>query len=452
MKFLLLFMVTWTGHILVTSGAPFHTYDTTEVMTVPESKVIDFDNLTESERADLLRNQVNITAIRLQQQRYREAQRNIQRPGSPMSIIMSATDPNISAHVQQRKVIEKHIISNIKQNIEQNLMRNESAGHAGATHEVAFSPLCDLPKHSNQSGLDDDYTSILYFRFPYSKQHTSVSSAILRLYMNGNATDGWNRRDSDNCKDPSDQMIRVTASVFWRKKSKDNSSSERKKRICSSITTTRNFRGWITLDTLLAVKLWDKPNRNFVIAIDVQDQDDNPLPAAKFFQSTDCSEASKTNASATVLPWSFFRNSLSWTSDEMDDVPHVPRIDVMMHKIPQHHLFLSHSHHHRMFRSKPHYGGAATNSHNVRYRLENGSAAPTSSSAAAAAASSVGNSYELEEVEIKQHHHPSVHSHHSMNKPHKKRHLNHHRLVLAANSAESNEYFAASASLEERKL
>lgn len=75
----------------------------------------------------------------------------------------------------------------------------------------------------------------------------------------------------------------------------DNLSMERKKRICSSITITRNFRGWITLDTLLAVKLWDKPNRNFGIAIDVQDQDDNALPAARFFQPTDCSEASKAN-------------------------------------------------------------------------------------------------------------------------------------------------------------
>lgn len=73
------------------------------------------------------------------------------------------------------------------------------------------------------------------------------------------------------------------------------SPTERKKRICSSITITRNFRGWITLDTLLAVKLWDKPNRNFGIAIDVQDQDDNALPAARFFQPTDCNEASKTN-------------------------------------------------------------------------------------------------------------------------------------------------------------
>ncbi|XP_055631871.1 protein anachronism [Toxorhynchites rutilus septentrionalis] len=457
MKFLLLFVVTCSWEVLVTSGAPFNSYDTMDEMLVPESKVLDFDNLTESERVDLLRNQINITAVRLQQQLLRAAaaQKNMQRAGAPMAIKQSATEPNISSHVQNRKVIEKHIIGNIKHNIESNLMRNDSLGHAGATHEMAFSAVCDLPKHTNQSFWEDDYTWNLFFRLPHSKPYTSVSTAILRLYMNGaaNSTEGWNRRESDNCKDPSEQMIRVTVSVYWRKKSKDNSSTERKKRICSSITITRNFRGWITLDTLLAVKLWDKPNRNFGIAIDVQDQDDNPLPAARFFQSTDCSEASKSNATAAVLPWNFFRNSLSWSSDEMDDVPHVPRIDVMMHKsFPQHHYFASHHYHqqrpahHRVFRPKFHYGSAGAPSapaYNVRYRFD-----PVGT--AASTATNSGNSYETEEVEIKQH--PSVHSHHSLTKPHKKRHLTHHRLFADSAEGSDEEDDFSSASLEERKI
>ncbi|XP_065087930.1 protein anachronism [Ochlerotatus camptorhynchus] len=458
MMFLLLFVISCSWNGMVVQGAPYAYDATMEEMVVPESKVLDFDNLTESERVDLLRNKINITAVKVQQERLRAAaaQKNMQRGGAPMAIKQSASEPNISSHVQNRKNIEKHIIGNIKHNIESNLMRNDSLGNVGATHEMAFSAVCDLPKHTNQSFWDDDYTWNLYFRLPHSKPYTSVSTAMLRLYMNGadNSTDSWNRRDSDNCKNPAEQMIRVTVSVYWRKKSKDNLSTERKKRICSSITITRNFRGWITLDTLLAVKLWDKPNRNFGIAIDVQDQDDNALPAARFFQPTDCSEASKANATATVLPWNFFRNSLSWSSDEMDDVPHVPRIDIMMHKtIPQHpHYFTAQHHHHRMFRQqqKHHYGGS------VRYRLENAS----SSSAAGSASSAFGNSYEMDEtVEIKQHQ-PSVHAHHSQAKPHKKRHLNqqhqhqhHSRLV---NSAESEEDFSAasssSASLEERKL
>lgn len=93
----------------------------------------------------------------------------------------------------------------------------------------------------------------------------------------------------------------------------DNVSTERKKRICSSITITRNYRGWIALDTLLAVKLWDKPNRNFGIAVDVQDQDDNPLPAARYFQPTDCSEASKANGKCVSFALFIHFNSFTFS-------------------------------------------------------------------------------------------------------------------------------------------
>lgn len=468
MKFLVPFVAICSLGLMATvRGAPFNSYDTVEELVVPESKVIDFDNLTESERVDLLRNQINITAVKLQQQRLRDeaAQKNLQRAGAPMAIKQSATEPNVSSHAQNRKAFEKQIIGNIRQSIESNLMRNDSYAQMGATHEMAFSAVCDLPKHTEQSVWDDDLTWNLYFRLTHSKPYTSVSSAILRLYMNGagNATadGGWNRRDDENCKDPADQMIRVTVSVYMRKKNKDNSSMDRKKRICSSINITRNYRGWITLDTLLAVKQWDKPNRNMGIAIDVQDQDDNPLPAARFFQPADCSEASKANATAAVLPWSFFRNSLSWSSDEMDDVPHVPRIDIMMMHKPLYQQYQHHSHHSRpIFRPKHqhpnhhHYGG-------VRYRLDNASGPSSSLSSSSSSSSSVANSFE-DEIEIKQH--PSVHVHHSQAKPHKKRHLNHsqqqqqhvairtHRQYEQNNSAESEEDYSASASLEERKL
>ncbi|XP_062549904.1 protein anachronism [Armigeres subalbatus] len=463
MMFLLLFVITCFWNYGPVRGAPYASEVTMEELVLPESKVLDFDNLTESERVDLVRNQINITAVKLQQQLLRAAaaQKNMQRAGAPMAVKQSGGESNISSHVQNRKNIEKHIIGNIRHNIESNLMRNDSFGHVGATHEMAFSAVCDLPKHTNQSFWDDQSTWNLFFRFPHSKLYNSVSSAMLRLYMNGadNSTESWNRRDSDNCKNPAEEMIRVTVSVYWRKR--NNTLTERKKRMCSSITITRNFRGWITLDTLLAVKLWDKPYRNLGIAIDVQDQDDNPLPAAQFFQATDCSEASKANATAAVLPWNFFRNSLSWSSDEMDDVPHVPRIDVMLHKtISQHpHFFSAHHNRPHIFRQHPqhqqqqkfHYGG------NVRYRLENGSGATASSSTSA-----FGNSYEMDEtVEIKQHQ-PSVHAHHSLTKPHKKRHLNHQQQHLshlvrpssldAEESAESEEYYSVSASLEERKL
>lgn len=59
-------------------------------------------------------------------------------------------------------------------------MRNDSYTQMGATHEMAFSAVCDLPKHTEQSVWDDQHTWNLYFRLTHSKPYTSVSSAILR--------------------------------------------------------------------------------------------------------------------------------------------------------------------------------------------------------------------------------------------------------------------------------
>uniref|UniRef100_A0A182KFY0 TGF-beta propeptide domain-containing protein n=1 Tax=Anopheles christyi TaxID=43041 RepID=A0A182KFY0_9DIPT len=280
-------------------------------------------------------------------------------------------------------------------------MRNDTVSHLAATHEMAFSAVCDMPKNTNASQWNGNNTWNLYFRLPHNKQYNSVSSAVLRLYMNGFNSTG--SRESDNCKNPSEQMIRITASVYFRKNRKDNASQERKKSICSCITITRSYRGWITMDTLLAVKAWDKPNRNLVIAIDVEDQDERPLRAVDFFQPADCSEASKLNAS-TVLPWSYLRSALAGSPNEMDNVPHNPRIDLMIQK--------GMHHGHRPYRKKHHY---------VRYQLANG---PTTGS-------STGNSYEHDDTDDKCPRFigddgPTVnHNHHNYQRPPALHHLLH---------------------------
>ncbi|XP_058063054.1 protein anachronism [Anopheles bellator] len=447
-------------------SAPFNLRDMLEEgLAIPESKMIDFENLTESEREQFLRENVNITALKIQQRVLRE-QQNMNRTAGPMAITASTTDRDLSDRVKTRKEYANQIIHNIKQNIESNIMRNDSTGQLAATHEMAFSAVCEVPKNTNTSQWNEDYTWNLYFRLPHNKQYSSVNSAVLRLYMNGiNSTGTRNLRESDNCKNPAEQMIRITTSVYYRKNRKDNPAPERKKRICSSITITQSYRGWISMDTLLAVKLWDKPNRNFGIAIDIEDQEDRPLKASDFFQPPDCSEASKVNAT-TVLPWSFFRKSLAWTANEMDNVPHQPRIDVAIHK--------NMHYNHRLFRSKHHYG------YNVRYHLFNGSTTGSYS----------GNSYEHEQdmetrepgsaVSHQAHHQQHVHHkqlHHHLHQlqqqqhpvaikmSHKRRrHLNHraNTSTQAMASAESDENLSssssaafdsvASASAEDRQL
>lgn len=457
------------------TGAPFSIRDLVDDgLAVPESKMIDFENLTESEREQFIRENVNITALKIQQRVLRE-QQNMNRTSGQQPLAQSNVDQNISDLVKTRKEYAEHITGNIKHIIESNIMRNDTVGHLATTHEMAFSAVCEIPKNTNSSQWNEDNTWNLYFRLPYNKQYNSVNSAVLRLYMNGiNSTGTRNLRESDNCKNPTDQMIRITASVYYRKNRKDNTSMERKKRICSSTTITQSYRGWISLDTLLAVKLWDKPKSNFGIAIDVEDLDDRPLRAADFFQPSDCSEASRTNVT-TVLPWSFFRSSLSWTANEMDNVPHHPRIDIAFHKNVHHSP--------RLFRSKHHYG------YNVRYHVANGSTTGTYSdnsyehvdvggkthatrSAGTGGASSSTNS----DVSTINHHHQYHHQHHkaqhhnqqryqqhpvAISKTHKKRrHLNHRpseseenqSASLSSSSSSAAYDSAAAASGEERKL
>ncbi|XP_053665265.1 protein anachronism [Anopheles marshallii] len=420
-------------------GAPFNLRDPAdEGIAVPESKVVDLENLTESER-EFFRETVNITAVKIQQQALRERQ-NMNRTSGPMAITQSTIDRNVPDRVKTRKEYAEHIIGNIKHNIESNLMRNDTVSHLAATHEMAFSAVCEMPKNTNSSQWNEDNTWNLFFRLPHNKQYNSVSSAVLRLYMNGiNSTGARNQRESGNCKNPSEQMIRITVSVYFRKNRRDNGPPERKKRICSCTTITQSYRGWITLDTLLAVKLWDKPNRNLGIAIDVEDQEDRPLRAADFFQPADCSEASKTNASA-VFPWSFFGSPLARTVNEMDDVPHYPRIDIVFQR--------NMHHNHRLYRPKYHYG------YGVR----------------STTGSNTGNSYEHEDVDHQTGAGVATSSHHSYKRPHhmhhifrklhthtqpvvigraqmKRRHLNHHTVAIN-DECEENQSISSSAMLD----
>uniref|UniRef100_A0A182SH10 Corticotropin-releasing factor domain-containing protein n=1 Tax=Anopheles maculatus TaxID=74869 RepID=A0A182SH10_9DIPT len=84
-------------------SAPFNVRDPVEEgLAMPESKMIDFENLTESEREQFLRDNVNITAIKIQQRVLREKQ-NMNRTSGPMAITQSTLDRNVSDRVKTRK-------------------------------------------------------------------------------------------------------------------------------------------------------------------------------------------------------------------------------------------------------------------------------------------------------------------------------------------------------------
>uniref|UniRef100_A0A182ME61 Corticotropin-releasing factor domain-containing protein n=1 Tax=Anopheles culicifacies TaxID=139723 RepID=A0A182ME61_9DIPT len=83
-------------------NAPFNLRDPAdEGMTMPESKILDLENLTESER-EFLRENVNITAVKIQQRALRE-QQNLNRTSGPMAITQSTIDRNVPDRVKTRK-------------------------------------------------------------------------------------------------------------------------------------------------------------------------------------------------------------------------------------------------------------------------------------------------------------------------------------------------------------
>ncbi|KFB43854.1 AGAP005987-PA-like protein [Anopheles sinensis] len=85
------------------TGAPFTLRDLVEEgIAVPESKMIDFENLTESEREQFMRENVNITALKIQQRVLREQQNKNRTSGQP-PITQRTLDQNISDLVKTRK-------------------------------------------------------------------------------------------------------------------------------------------------------------------------------------------------------------------------------------------------------------------------------------------------------------------------------------------------------------
>lgn len=86
-----------------THSAPFNLRDPVEEgLAMAESKMIDFENLTESERLSFLRENINITALKIQQRVLREKQ-NLNRTSGPLAITQSTTDRNVSDRVKTRK-------------------------------------------------------------------------------------------------------------------------------------------------------------------------------------------------------------------------------------------------------------------------------------------------------------------------------------------------------------
>lgn len=180
----------------------------------------------------------------------------------------------------------------------------------------SFYPSCDLPKHTNEEVWNTKESMNLMFNFSLPKSSkgitVNVNMARLRLYkqfvscysLSSNETD-----DSQPCQ-PSlfvetlkqsnsnlsttgvvpiimdERQVRVSIYSYTR--------SLKRKRVKRKLLDSRMVpyysEKWTEWNIRNAVKAWHRnPVRNYGISIEVEDEDGNLLPVAKFFRPMNCS-------------------------------------------------------------------------------------------------------------------------------------------------------------------
>ena len=121
-------------------------------------------------------------------------------------------------------------------NLEHNLLRSNQSKQAGVSHELTLPASCELPKNTNETFWKTGPSWNLYFPVP-NRSFSSVKAATLRsVYMtchkNDNYTNftfysisrifklGNGNLTNEKCKDKDEDLITVTAYVFWKKRGK----------------------------------------------------------------------------------------------------------------------------------------------------------------------------------------------------------------------------------------
>ncbi|XP_055690862.1 uncharacterized protein LOC129794214 isoform X2 [Lutzomyia longipalpis] len=299
----------------------------------------------------LRQHNINITTIRNRQAALKN--RNNIFTASSSSIRNNESfqqNPQSSGVMNSRKIFEERALEEIKETIARNILWNDTrpGGSSNSpsypnSHDIAAYPQCQLPRNTNETFWNEGNSYNLFFELPTIAPNMNLSAATLRLYkIDASGTGTSERRNQtrqgNDCGQV-DELIRITVSAYVKKHRK----AERKKRIYSSTMVDKFFVGWVELDVRQAVKLWEKPNKNLGLAIDVHDQDDNLLRASQFFIQHSCE--------ASPFPWSFISEN-SWPYSSVEEMPRHPRIDFKIcSKLPSGSSELPHWLHHMVMKS-----------------------------------------------------------------------------------------------------
>ncbi|XP_059614489.1 uncharacterized protein LOC132260421 isoform X2 [Phlebotomus argentipes] len=260
---------------------------------------------------------INITTIRNRQAALKNRNTFMTPPSSIRNNESFLHSSPSSTTINQRRIFEEKALESIRETIFRNILRNDTrpGGNEPISHDVAAYSLCQAPRNTNETFWNEGNSYNLYFEPPQMSANMNLSAATLRLYkIETPVSERRNQTRQANDCGHVDELLRITVSAYVKKHRK----AERKKRIYSSTMVDKSFVGWVELDVRQAVKLWEKPNKNLGLAIDVHDQDENSLRASQFFFQHSCE--------ASPYPWTFLRKS-AWPYSSMEKVPRHPRID-----------------------------------------------------------------------------------------------------------------------------
>ncbi|XP_063701038.1 uncharacterized protein LOC134831276 isoform X2 [Culicoides brevitarsis] len=254
------------------------------------SRIVDLNNLDESNLEFMRRNNINLTALRVEQDRLRGLKsRNGLNGNVNAPAPLTQTRNPLRGEDHHRREYEEGAIDNIKNIIETALIRNSSMQvqmpSNAVKHEMAFNAECDMPRNFNESVWFSGDAWNIYFKIP-NKRYT-LQSAVLRIYKKSE------NDEASNCTENAEELIRIVVNVYERRRSRNQrgeKTSVLHKKLCSSSTVSRKYEGWVEMDIKMAVKQWEKPNRNLGLSVEVQDHNENTLKSLDFFHPIDCNQ------------------------------------------------------------------------------------------------------------------------------------------------------------------
>ncbi|XP_055312140.1 protein anachronism isoform X2 [Sitodiplosis mosellana] len=273
------------------------------------------------------------------------------------------TNPDQTSEPTGTEIGKQEFLNMFRERLESMVSRDPSRINAPdlgttAIHDMAFYPLCSK---NNQTSWLEENTAKLYFSssiFDKLIPNTYLHRAVLRLRQkipdNAAVTDANVSSEPDlqnGCSDV-DDIIHVKVSIFVKHTHRGDPKPVLKKLVCHSLTLNRVNSEWVEIDVRQVIKYWEKMYRASLIhnkgatvadpmvAIDVEDEYQQPLKAGLFFEPTDCQ-------ASPAVPWVVFGENI-WTVSGTQILPFNPRLDIRWSRIHAQ----SHSHNHRGHRAR----------------------------------------------------------------------------------------------------